>query len=253
MRRSLIVAVAVLAVAGTAFAWFWFSGGSGEPSTDLTTPPIAADSSTTAAATETSTTTAESTEPTTAGGAFAIQSDRSVATFTLNEVLRGEPKTVVGTTSEVAGQFVLDPSNLSLTSFSRMIVNARTFKTDSSSRDRAIRGPIILNSANDEFEFITFDVKSIEGLDGEADIGGELTFNLIGDLTIKGTTSEATFVVVATMGDDNTVTGTATAEVLRSDFDIGIPSISSVADVTDEVSIQLEFVATRTQTPPGSL
>lgn len=88
-------------------------------------------------------------------------------------------------------------------------------------------------------------MKSIEELDGEASVGDELTFDLVGDLTIKGTTSETTFVVKATMGDDNTVTGTATAEVLRSDFGINIPSVSSVADVTDLVSLQLEFVATR--------
>jgi polyisoprenoid-binding protein YceI len=44
--------------------------------------------------------------------------------------------------------------------------------------------------------------------------------------------------------DDTTVEGTATAEVLRSDFGIGIPNVPSVADVTDEVSLRLEFLAT---------
>jgi len=58
----------------------------------------------------------------------------------------------------VAGQVAVDPTDLSTIQFSQIIVNARTFETDSGNRDRAIRGPIILNSASDEFEFITFDV-----------------------------------------------------------------------------------------------
>ena len=246
MRKSIVVGgiVAILAIGGTAFAWFWFSGGSGEPSTELTTPTIAGQTTTTQATTttpddgETTTTVADTT-----GGAFVIQADESLATFTLDEVLRGEPKTVVGTTSELAGQFVLDLSDLSQTQFSDIVVNARTFTTDSSTRDRAIRGPIILNSATDEFEFITFVVTDATGLDGSAEVGDTFEFTLIGDLTIKGVTNEVEFDVTATLVDDSTVEGIAETEVLRSDYGIGIPSVASVADVTDEVQLQLDFVA----------
>jgi polyisoprenoid-binding protein YceI len=158
--------------------------------------------------------------------------------------LRGEPQTVVGATSELAGQFVLDLEDLTQTQFSDFVVNARTFVTGSSNRDRAIRGPIILNSATDEFEFITFSVKEALGLDGSAGLGDTLTFTLVGDLTIRDQTNEVEFEVTATLVDASTVDGTATADVLRSDFGIGIPNVPSVADVTDEVTLQLEFVAT---------
>ena len=50
MKRSIlggIVALA-LAVGGSVFVWLWFAGGSGEPSTELTTPTIAAQPDTTA-------------------------------------------------------------------------------------------------------------------------------------------------------------------------------------------------------------
>lgn len=159
-------------------------------------------------------------------------------------MLRGEPKTVVGATSELAGQFILDLDDLSQTQFSDFVVNARTFTTDSSNRDRAIRGPIILNSATDEFEFITFTVTEAVGLEGSAAVGDTFTFTLVGDLTIRDQTNEVEFEVTASLVDGSTVEGTATAEVLRSDFGIGIPNVASVADVTDEVTLQLEFVAT---------
>ncbi len=235
MRRSVWVwlLLAILAVFGSAFAWFWFSGGSGEPSTELTTPTIAGQ-----------TTTSLGTEPE-ATTTFVIQAEQSEASFTLDEVLRGAPQTVVGVSSEVAGQFVLDTTDLSSTQFSAIVVNARTFSTGSSTRDRAIRGPIILNSASDEFEFITFDVTSIAGLEGSADVGDTVTFTLTGDLTIKGVTNPAEFEVTATLSDESTITGMASATVLRSNYDIGIPSVASVADVTDEVLLELNFTATR--------
>jgi polyisoprenoid-binding protein YceI len=242
------IAVAVLVVGGSAFAYVWFSGGSGEPSTELTTPPIAEQTTTTGTPGAT-TTTAGSGETTTSGEGvgefFVIQSDQSVATYTIDEVLRGQPNTVVGTTSEVAGQFSLDPADLASTEFSQFVVNARTFTSDSSTRDRAVRGPIILNSASDEFELITFDPTGVEGLEGSAAVGDTLEFVLVGDLTITGTTHEARFEITATLVDDSTVRGTAESTVLRSDYGIGIPSVASVADVPDEVILTLDFVATR--------
>ncbi len=229
----------MLAVGGSAFAYVWFSGGSGEPTTELTTPTIAGNPTTTLA--PGATTSGEEAQ----GAFFVIQSDLSEASYTIDEVLRGEPKTVVGTTSEVAGQFAMDVDELSNTEFSRFVVNARTFTSDSSTRDRAVRGPIILNSASDEFELITFDPTNIGGLEGSAGVGDTVDFMLIGDLTIRGVTREVAFEVTATLVEDSTVQGSASTTVLRSDYGIGIPSIASVADVTDDVLLTIDFVATR--------
>jgi polyisoprenoid-binding protein YceI len=103
---------------------------------------------------------------------------------------------------------------------------------------------VILNSASDEFELITFDVTSVDGLSGTLTVGEEVTFTITGDLQIRGTTEPVAFDVTATMADDSTIQGEAVATVLRSDFGIGIPSVPFVADVGDEVVIRLEFVAT---------
>lgn len=236
MKRSVIgwIAAVVLAVGAAAFAYvFWFAGGSGEPSTELTTPELTGESPTTE-------------DPTSAVGTqYVIEPEQSTAGFTIQEVLRGEPNTVVGTTGQVAGQMVVDPTDLGETQFSTIVVNARTFATDSSQRDRLIRGPVILNSASDEFELITFTPTGIEGLTGmEATVGATYQFQVSGDLVIKGVTQNVTFDVSVEMTDASTISGVATTEVLRSDFGIGIPSVPTVADVTDEVGITLEFVAT---------
>jgi polyisoprenoid-binding protein YceI len=256
MSRSVIgwVGAGVLAVGGAVFAYvFYFAGGSGEPSTELTTPEVIAtttttinepttsepDTTSTAGEPRTTTTSAGST-----GEAYVIDMEASTASFEINEVLRGEPKTVVGTTNQVAGQVVVDDGDLGQSQFSEIVINARTFETDSNQRNRAIRGPVILDSGSDANELITFTPTAVEGLDGlEATTGETYEFTVTGDLTIKGVTNPVTFEVTVEMVDEATLEGNATAEVLRTDFGIGIPSVPFVADVTDEVTLNLDFVA----------
>jgi polyisoprenoid-binding protein YceI len=220
--------IALLAIGGVVY--LYFAGGSGEPSAELTTPTIAGD-------TDSSTSTAEGVTP------FVIDPTRSTSSFEIDEVLRGSPNHVVGITSEVAGQVALDPSDPSTAQFSQIVINARTLKTDSERRDRAMRGPIVLNSASDEFELITFDVTSVDGLPESMEAGEQADFTVTGDLTIKGTTSPVTFQVAATLSDASTIEGSATAIVTRTDFGIGIPNAPGVASVADEVTLVLDFVA----------
>jgi polyisoprenoid-binding protein YceI len=226
MRRPIVgwVLGVVVVLAVAAVAYLYFAGGSGEPSTELTTPTLAA----------------------TEDGmvAFIIDPTRSSASFEIDEVLRGEPQRVVGTTSEVAGQFEMYPDDLSSVEFSPIVVNARTFDTGSGNRDRAIRGPVILDSASDQFEFITFNATSVEGLQGSLTEGQMLEFTVEGDLIVQDTVDTVTFDVIATPIDENTIDGSAEATVLRSDYGIGIPNAPGVADVIDQVLIRLQFVAT---------
>ena len=231
MKRIFGWALAAILVLGVGFVgWLYFAGGSGEPSTDLTTPPIAEGSTAVAV--------------TAVGPAFVIDPARSAATFEIDEVLRGSPQTVVGATSELAGQIQVDASDLATAQFSQIVINARTFETDSGNRDRAIRSPVILNSASDEFEFITFDVTSVDGLSGAAIVGEPVDFTVTGHLKIKETFKEVTFDVSATFVDESTIEGTAQTSVLRDDFGLGIPRAPGVADVSQEVLIRLDFVAT---------
>lgn len=241
MNRSLFrwIALAAVAVAGAGLAYVFLAGGSGEPSTDLTTPTIASEA----------TLGSEDDPASTAGSGsvgavvFVIDASQSEASFQIDEVLRGSPNTVVGTTSEVAGQIRFDPADLSTLEFSQVVINARTFDTGSRLRDRAIRGPIILNSAQDEFELIILTSASANGLDGQANPGDSLSFTVTGDLTIQSTTKSVTFDVVAELVDTQTIRGTAEAIVSRAEFGIGIPNVPIVADVGDDVLIRLDFVA----------
>ena len=84
---------------------------------------------------------------------------------------------------------------------------------------------------------------SITDLNGAAQSGQSFTFQMSGDLTIRNVTQTVTFDVTAQGISASQITGTATATVNRSDFSLDIPSVPNVANVGDEVTLQIDFVA----------
>jgi hypothetical protein len=84
---------------------------------------------------------------------FQINQQESQTSFTIFEELRGQPKDVIGTTNQIAGEIALNPNDLSTTQVGVIQVNARTLVTDDDRRNQAIRNRI-LNT--DSYEFITF-------------------------------------------------------------------------------------------------
>ena len=149
-------------------------------------------------------------------------SEGTEARFSIYEDLRGEPFTVVGVTTEVVGRVRVDLSDLSRSQMGEILINARTFATDSGNRDRAIRGPIL---AAEQYEFITFSPTGITGLSGAAEAGGEYSFSVAGDLTVRDITRAVTFTVVARWDADGRSCGAGldhgAALGLRSEHSLG--------------------------------
>jgi polyisoprenoid-binding protein YceI len=171
---------------------------------------------------------------------YSISQDNSEATFSLSEVLRGSPVRVVGTTNQVAGEIAVDLNDLSSVQVGPIQVNARTLATDEDRRNQAIRNRILFT---DSYEYITFTPAEIIGLSGSAVPGQELTFEILGDLTIRDITQQVTFAVTALVDGEGQLVGTAETVVNRADFDLNIPSVPFVADVGEEVTLALSFMA----------
>jgi polyisoprenoid-binding protein YceI len=175
-------------------------------------------------------------------GTYRIIPESSKASFSIFEMLRGEPKTVVGTTSNISGYFDANPSDLTEASISAIRINARTFQTDSNQRDNTTRRAI-LKTEDDANEFIVFTPSAMEGLPASAKIGDEVTYRITGDLLVSGITKEATFEGKGKFISDTEFNGTASTTVLRSDYNLIVPSFPFLADVADIVSLQIDFVA----------
>lgn len=210
------------------------------PTTPPTAPPNV-ENTAAPAAQPTAPPTVESTAAPSSGlTLFQIEASQSQASFSIYEELGGQPKTVIGVTNEVAGQLAVNAEDLSQTQVGVIQVGVRSLVTDSNRRDNAIRR-FILNT--DQYEFVTFTPTGLSGLSGAAQAGQTFTFQITGELTIRNVTQTVTFDVTAQGVSDTQISGTATAVILRSNYGLEIPSVPNVANVGDEVTLQLTFVA----------
>lgn len=173
---------------------------------------------------------------------YAIDPARSKALFVLNEELFGVPTTVTGTTKILNGSITADWSAPANTTISPIEIDAKGFATDNERRNGAIRRFIL---QTDQFPKITFEPIAIEGLPTQVNAGDSLTFKVTGNLTVRDITVPVTFDVTAIANSEDEISGTARAQVLRSDFELNIPSVPGVANVSDEVALQLDFVAAK--------
>jgi len=251
-RNLLLIGLAVAAVAVIGLGWAAYEAVLGEteaPSGQLTAVPIVVNTAAPVEPTATAASVAEATAVTVAAAStpentgvtiFQIIPAESQVSFSIYEELGGQPVTVVGTSNQVAGQIALNLQDLSQTQVGVIQVNARTLETDNSRRNNAIRN-FILNT--DQYELITFTPTAVTGLSGVAEPGQTFTFQIAGDLTIRDVTQPVVFEVTAIGESATRLTGTAIAVVQRSAFNLNIPSVPNVANVGEDVTLQINFVA----------
>ncbi len=117
---------------------------------------------------------------------------------------------------------------------------AASTATDSEFRDRAIKNRI-LNT--DQYEFVTFTPTQIVGLPANGSVGQSYSFQIIGDLTVRDVTKPVTFDVTATPISETRLEGTAQTTIRYADFGLTIPQVRQVASVSEQVRLEIDFVA----------
>lgn len=207
---------------------------------EVETEEVVAEEPATPTAAPTDEPTAEPTEEGFERTIFTIDQEQSQVRFELDEDLRGQRITVVGTTNQVAGELAIDLDDLAETQVGILQINARTLQTDSRNRNRAINN-FILDTAT--YEFITFEPTSINNLPDAAALGEEVAFEIVGNLTIRDITQEVVFNVTATPISETELSGTASTVVTLEQYGLSIPSVPSVANVEEEVELYIDFVA----------
>lgn len=173
---------------------------------------------------------------------YRIVPEESEVRFEIDEILRGAPTLVVGTTNQVAGDFIVDFADLAASQLGTVRINVRTLRTDEERRDRAIRSRI-LESASDQYEFTTFEPVRLEGLPGSIELGQTVPFQIVGNLAIRDITREVVFDAELTVVSPDRVEGTAVTTILRGDYNLTIPNVPFVASVDEDVLLGITFVA----------
>lgn len=168
----------------------------------------------------------------------------SEARFTLDEDLRGQRVTVVGSTDQIAGDIVIDYGAPEFSEIGVIRINARTLATDNSIRDRVTRSDILL-SARDEYEYIEFAPGEINGLPSAVAPGQSYALEITGQLTVIGNSLPVTFSGQVTLESEERLRGEFSALVRYADWGITVPFSPSASNLDEETLLELDFVAER--------
>lgn len=172
---------------------------------------------------------------------FAIVPDQSEASYEVQETFLKQnlPFTAVGKTSTLEGAFQFTTAGKPTGQITSFKVDLRTLKTDNERRDNAIRENWL---ESNKYPFAEFVSTGVEGVPDSYTEGQEVSFKLLGDLKIRDVTKPVAFDVKGTLSGD-TVTGSATTNILMQDFGFEPPTIAGTISVKDGVKLTITFTA----------
>jgi polyisoprenoid-binding protein YceI len=210
------------------------------PAAQPTTAPAASTSESAAPTTGTEATTAP--EASSAGlRSFAIVPEQTEASYEVQEQFlnRDLPNKAIGRTNSVEGTFQFDASGRPTGQVTEIKVDLRTLTSDRSMRDQRIRREWL---ESDTYPYATFVSTGVEGVPESYTEGQDVSFKLLGNLTIREVTKPVTFDVTGKLEGD-TVSGIASTSVLMKDFGFDPPTVAGVLTVQDGVTINVNFTA----------
>ena len=181
--------------------------------------------------------------------AFAVIPAETTLTYTVTQVLLNEARRseiVVGRTRQVAGQFTLNYDDPAGSSFGQITANLNMLASGNQERDEALRSEWLEFA---RFPLATFLVQEVRGFPDDFRPTEPANFQLLGDLTLKGVTQSATWDATATLYLDR-LKGTATTFVKLSDFGVPLPGVLGLIEVTDGVTVTLDFTCQMVEPPP---
>ncbi len=150
---------------------------------------------------------------------------------------RSFPSDAIGTTSAISGQIVLQSSGALVPDQSKIVVDLTTLQSDESMRDNYIRRNTLHTSSYPTAEFVP---TQIVGLPSPAPTSGDVTFQLVGNMTVHGVTRPTTWQVTAHISGQD-LTGTATTNFKFEDFGMTVPKVFVVLSVDDAIKLQMDF------------
>ena len=174
---------------------------------------------------------------------YRVVADRSEARYRVREQLAGIsfPSDAVGTTSAIDGSIFLDAQGRIRTSDSRLTVDLRTLRSDRDRRDNYVRRNTLETERHPTAVFIPSELR---GLPFPLPQTGTASFELIGDLTIRGTTRPITWEATATFNGQE-VSVQAKTSFRFADFGLSIPRVASVLSVEDTIRLETDLLLRR--------
>jgi polyisoprenoid-binding protein YceI len=161
------------------------------------------------------------------------------ARYLVREQLAGVefPNDAVGRTTAVTGAIVFGPDGGVDAEASRIDIDLTTLQSDEGRRDNYLRRNTLGTAEHPSAVFVP---TAVHGLPMPVPATGEATFEIVGDLTIRGTTRPVTWTATATF-DGARITGLAKTSFTFDEMGLMKPSVARVLSVVDEIRLEYDF------------
>lgn len=170
---------------------------------------------------------------------FLVSPTGNEARYRVREQLMGAnlPNDAIGTTTQVSGSILAWADGRIVKDSSRIIVSITTLKSDKDRRDGYVQRRVM---ETDKYPTVEFVPNSVRGFKGPLPASGPVTFELLGDLTVRGSTHPVVWQVTAhAEGPD--VAGTATTAFTFKDINLDQPKVPVVLSVADTIRLEYDF------------
>src|SRR3982751_463410 len=174
---------------------------------------------------------------------FVIGATGNEARYRVREQLMGKdlPNDAVGTTNAITGTILAYPDGRIVKDSSKIVIDVRTLKSDQSRRDGFLQRRTLETEKYPTVELVPTEIR---GFSGKVPASGDVTFQLLGDLTVHGVTHPTVWNVKAHQeGQD--FAGTATTAFTFKDISLDQPKVPVVLSVADTIKLEYDFRVTK--------
>jgi polyisoprenoid-binding protein YceI len=147
------------------------------------------------------------------------------------------PNDAIGRTSEITGGVAVSTGGEIIPAESKFVASVGSLKSDRDRRDGFVRRNVL---ETDKYPTVEFSPTAFRGLPKSLPTSGSHTFDVIGNLTVRGVTKPTTWRVKAD-AKNGQVTGTASTAFTFSDFNIDQPRVPIVLSVADTIKLEYDF------------
>ena len=174
---------------------------------------------------------------------FVIGPAGNEARYRVREQLMGAnlPNDAIGATKGITGTILAYPDGRIVKDSSKIIIQVDSLKSDKDRRDGFLRRRTL---ETEKFPTVELIPTEIRGFSGKIPASGEVTFQLLGDLTVHGVTRPTVWNVKARQEGQDFV-GNATTAFTFKDINLDQPKVPVVLSVADTIKLEYDFKVTK--------
>lgn len=161
------------------------------------------------------------------------------ARYRVREQLMGIdfPSDALGKTTNVEGQIVVGAKGNVVQDQSRFTIDLASLTSDKNMRDNYVRRRML---QTDSFATALFVPTELRNVKLPLPKSGDIAFQILGNLTVRGVTKPVTWDVVAKM-NNGALQGEAKTKFTFADFALEKPKVRSVLSVEDDIALEYTF------------